>query len=385
MAAPRRPPGRGPGRGAGRGPGRGGDRRPERPSPETTALPLPESTAELLDTSRRPGNADNVGLWLDKFVYRRRHDWDVAKEYREYALAQFTRSWRSPLGQAVLARRWTALQTTHGSGRCIELHAPVQGRLLVDYGRASAVETALSFHHTWGVPRIPGSAIKGIALLGMREQEADDPNIAAEIEAIFGTQPGADGKLPKGARAGQVLFFDALPRDGEFRLAEDVLTPHYNPYYRLGEPPGDWHSPVPHTFLTVVDTTFVFHLAVQPLPGTQSATAETWLSRVHEVLSDALEWHGIGAKTAAGYGRFSKLEQPADPAVEELVAWFDANKRDRKTQREQLDLLRMEWRGRLLRLSKEDRERAAGIVRSALKSPKLTADRDAFLQELSKP
>lgn len=372
MAGPRRP---------GRGPGRGPAPVRERPGPDTTALPLPERTSTILDTIRRPGHEDNVGLWLDKLVYRQPGNrWDIAKDYREYALAQLTRSWRSPLGEAALARRRSALQKTHGNTLSRERHARVQARLLVDYGRASAVETALSFHHTWGVPRIPGSAIKGIALLAMREQDTGD----ADIEAMFGTQPGPGGKLPRDARAGQILFFDALPRDGAFTLADDVLTPHYGPYYRDHEPPGDWHSPVPHTFLTVVDTTFVLHLAAQPLPGTHIDQANDWLDRVSQALLEALDWHGIGAKTAAGYGRLEEADKPPDPAVQELATWFEHRKRDNVTQREQLELLRTEWRERLLRLSDEDREQAAKLVRSTLKSPKVSKQRDAFLKELSK-
>jgi CRISPR-associated protein Cmr6 len=384
MAGPQRPPDRGPGR------------EPERPGPHNTALPLPKDTAKLLDASRRPGNEDNVGLWLDKFVYRRRGEWDIKENYREYALAQFARSWRSPLGAEALARRESALQQVygprldkHGPRLYEELHAHVQGRLLVDYGRASAIESALSFHHTWGVPRIPGSAVKGIALLAMREQDATD----AEIEAIFGTQLGPDNKLPKNARAGQMLFFDALPRNGEFTLAEDVLTPHYGAYYRAEnkEPPGDWHSPKPHTFLTVVDTVFVFHLAVQPLFEDDAKAAEVvarareWLPRVRKALLDALEWHGIGAKTAAGYGRLSETDLPPvppDAAVQEFAEWFEARKQAGATQRELLESARSEWHERLMRLGDRDREQVAELVGKAIKSPKVAALRDALLQEL---
>ena len=35
-------------------------------------------------------------------------------------------------------------------------------RLLVGHGNASATEVGLSVHHTWGVPVIPGSALKGL-------------------------------------------------------------------------------------------------------------------------------------------------------------------------------------------------------------------------------
>lgn len=343
-------------------------------------FPRPAATTKILDTSRRPGDNDNVGLWLDKLVYHRRGIWDIKEDYRAYALDQFTRSWRSPLCEHALKRRWHALQATHGKELCVRFHARVHGRLLVDYGRAATSEAALSMHHTWGVPRIPGSAIKGITLLAMREQE---DKTADDIEAIFGTQL-VDNALPANPHAGQVLFFDALPENGAFTLAADVLTPHYGPYYLEGEPPGDWHSPKPHTFLTVVDTTFVFHLAVQPLPGVKLEAAKTWLDSAQKTLLEALDSHGIGAKTAAGYGRLRKVDPPPAADIQELAAWFKAQKRDKVPQRTQLEQLRVAWHERLASLDKADRARAAEIVGKAITSPKLAAQRDAYMEELAK-
>lgn len=99
----------------------------------------------------------------------------------------------------------------------------------------------------------------------------------------------------------ELVFFDALPVDGSFDLALDVLTPHYQDYYRGEEPPTERLSPKPHTFLTVVQTTFEFWVAIDPKhPDAMQALADTmeYLKRV------ITEW-GVGGKTSAGYGRFS--------------------------------------------------------------------------------
>jgi CRISPR-associated protein Cmr6 len=39
----------------------------------------------------------------------------------------------------------------------------VQGRLIVGLGGDNVLETGLTLHHTYGVPLIPGNALKGLA------------------------------------------------------------------------------------------------------------------------------------------------------------------------------------------------------------------------------
>jgi CRISPR-associated protein Cmr6 len=112
---------------------------------------------------------------------------------------------------------------------------------------------------------------------------------------------------------GSAIFFDALPVpledtgekiEGLPRKLEsgnglldifdlDIMNPHYGPYYQNGEPPGDWHNPVPVIFLVVREgIPFIFGVG-----GKKTGAAEN-------ILKLALKHHGVGAKTALGYGRF---------------------------------------------------------------------------------
>lgn len=262
------------------------------------ALPLPRDTANrIADVSRRPSDADNVGLWLDKLVYRRRNGWTLEKEDRTFALGQLCRRYRSAAGAAAAARaRETVAQIQPDGGLRLRVQATVNGRLLVDYGRANAIETSVSFHPIWGVPRIPSSALKGVTLAELRT----DGWLPADLDTIFGTQdPTAIRRA-----AGQVVFHDALPAEGEFELALDVLTPHHREYYGQKAPPGEWESPVPHTFITVVKTTFELHVIALPRGGRDGRQD---LALVREGLERALTDGGVGAKTAAGYGRFKEI------------------------------------------------------------------------------
>lgn len=307
------------GRGSGRAPGGRGEgrRRDDKPNWEHMALPLPGKTAERL--GRRPGRDDNVGLWLDKFVYRKLRDaaepgrssadddWSLTAAARNFALSQFCTARTAASGAQALARRREALCADDAPA--LEFEATVNGRLLVDYGRANAVETTISFHPVWGVPRIPGSALKGLCRAALErgqfaEEEQDIQE--ADLVAILGDERAA----------GQVVFHDALPADGAFELALDVLTPHHGSYYGSEgkDPPGDWESPKPHTFLTVVNTTFVFHLSVCPYGEARASTKENeagkrWLGLACSGMRSALEWDGVGAKTSAGYGHFIAISE----------------------------------------------------------------------------
>lgn len=81
------------------------------------------------------------------------------------------------------------------------------------------------------------------------------------------------------------------------------MTPHYPDYYLKGKPPTDWQSPNPIKFLTVKKTKFRFYLAIKR----DNAEDESILNVALEYLKGALTKHGIGAKTAIGYGYFKNL------------------------------------------------------------------------------
>lgn len=329
----------GPGSGP-RGPGGGGGRRGGLPDWSELALPLPAGMAKaIVEQGRRPADGDNVGLWMDKLVHRRRNDWRLKEEVRRFSLQQFCRTWKSELGRAAAERLGqTAAQLHPESPRpreepphklpvlCSGIAKPL-GRLLVGGGRAAATETSITFHPIWGVPILPGSALKGIA----RAELATELSVA-EVEQIFGTTD----------RAGLLTFYDAVPVKGEFTLALDGQTPHHGQYYgtdgadddRSGEgddrpqknrgrrggdddrpqenrgrrkeddggsdAPTDADSPVPFSFLTVVKTEFAVYVGARD-PGDAARAA---LEKAWNALTTTLVDVGVGGKTSAGYGRF---------------------------------------------------------------------------------
>ena len=238
------------------------------------------------------------------------------------------------------------------------------GRLAIGLGTGSVFETSVSLHHVYGFPYIPASSIKGLVRSflistvfdneGIPEGEKEYPLTNAEFRALteskdfcqlFGCpsdiqavkfkdgkpafvkdKKGNDTKdFEKGKAVacaiknekrkgidnqGAIIFFDAYPTaspDG--KIVADIMNPHYPDYYNdngATKAPTDFQSPIPILFLTVEKLPFQFIVGIKKgTPdfdiniGHYEGTASI---KVAEMLKDALEYHGIGAKTAVGYG-----------------------------------------------------------------------------------
>jgi len=242
----------------------------------------------------------HAGLWLDKFLKEQvpqggegsfgRHLADVAD---------------IPIGSDYDAffKRWKATLEAAGARLAV---ARTKGRLVVGLGAASVLENSITIHHTYGVPYIPGSALKGLV-------------------AHYAHSRLEDGRWHKGGDAhrillgdtecaGYVTFFDALyipksaPQDRP--LVVDVMTVHHPDYYR-GEDsaPADWDSPTPISFVSARGDYLIALLGL-----------DEWVEAAFQILALALEEAGIGAKTFSGYGRMELVGVPAaSPTEEEAV------------------------------------------------------------------
>lgn len=190
-----------------------------------------------------------------------------------------------------------------------------EGPFVTGLGIETRLENGMTLHPTLGVPYLPGSGVKGMVRT-WAELWADPAPAAdhiARISRIFG--PRLDGAGAKGveARAGSIVFFDALPHE-HVGVEEDVMTPHYQDYYQKGDAPGDWLNPNPIPFFVVpADIYFTFALA----PRRRPAPGGGELAKRHEEglkdlglicgwLDEALAFLGAGAKTKSGYGRFKR-------------------------------------------------------------------------------
>ncbi len=190
------------------------------------------------------------------------------------------------------------------------------GPFVTGMGLSNPVENGFLFHHTLGVPYLPGSSIKGMVrawaqhwCATLKTEEDYDAHID-EICHLFGgpiyeEERDTEGKVIsrqeiRAASAGSIIFFDALPV-GSVELTAEIITPHTGQWRITTEPekhpPADWVSPNPIPFLSVKEgASFQFALA----PRTAAGASD--LDTAFKLLKNALEWIGAGAKTAIGFG-----------------------------------------------------------------------------------
>jgi CRISPR-associated protein Cmr6 len=235
--------------------------------------------------------------------------------------------------------RWKNSFTAEGD-RVVELS--LTSRLLVGHGNTSATDVGITVHHTWGVPFIPGSALKGLvahyveATYGPADpdkmpwdQQGEEHERAryqgvtwkgSRIErgpgdiyrALFGAPvANSDDEMRKhalsaGATSGLVTFHDALYVPGSIvgdkPFAADVLTVHQKGYYDSSgkSPPNDYDSPNPVAFVTVRPGCRLL-FALSGLPE--------WTMLAERLLCDSLSHWGVGGKTSAGYGRIEQVKR----------------------------------------------------------------------------
>lgn len=263
------------------------------------------SRRRVLRDRTLPRNNPHAGLWLDKFLVNQPKFAPKPKPGEDALTTKLVKEVckiGEPDGYATFFNRW--LKTLKQLG--VTPHTvKVNGRLSIGLGRASVIETGITLHHTYGVPVIPGSALKGLA--SSYAHQYLDKTIWAKGEPAHKTLFGAQD------RAGGVIFYDALPlpKDNgkqQWKLEPDVITVHHKVYYMKGDqPPADWDNPTPISFISV---TGAFLIALVP----DSPKRKGWEKVAYGILQQALDELGIGAKTSSGYGRLSFTDTPSDTA-----------------------------------------------------------------------
>jgi len=252
---------------------------------------------------------DNLGLWLARFLHRKYDGdyerWTLDGKALPKILDEFRGAWTVDAGNDALERRKEGCRLVKpGAFSSREesdlpllmlVTRALAGRLAVGAGSASATEVSLTFHHIWGVPIVPGSSLKGLALSQARLEGWP----ADRLFKVFGTQE----------QGGWISFLDAMPEGGRFVLETDVLTPHFKPWYEgTVSGPYEWFNPVPLHVLTVVRTKFVFDLMwIGPqFADDEGDSPERLIEDTGALLARGLFEQGIGGKTAVGYGIFEE-------------------------------------------------------------------------------
>lgn len=179
------------------------------------------------------------------------------------------------------------------------------GRLIVGLGTENVLETGIRLHHTFGMPILPGSALKGLTahycdqVWGETEPKFKKGDVYHHL--LFGTTDGS----------GCIVFHDGwfVPDSESEPLKLDVMTPHHPKWLDGSVPPTDFDSPTPVPFLSVAGQ---FHVAVSWF-GPASDKSRNWTELSLSLVVDALHNWGVGGKTTSGYGRLAVPPPPPPP------------------------------------------------------------------------
>ena len=242
----------------------------------------------------KPTRQTNAGLWLDRYLPSiergAQEDGDSVKANHLNTAANEI---QAPQGYAewLQARERLLFDSPDTEVYRFKLN----GRMITGLGKSTAWENGITLHHTWGVPMIPGSTLKGLcAAFAHQSLEAEawrrplDTADGGESHILlFGTNDNQ----------GSVVFHDAIWRagtgaGGPLGLAPDIITVHHQEYYQGNGTPTDFDAPVPVPFLSA---TGEFLLAV--------SGPKAWRDAAVDILRAALAEEGVGAKTSSGYGR----------------------------------------------------------------------------------
>src|SRR5579872_4123075 len=147
---------------------------------------LPRVTAQQVE--KQLASCQNLGLILDKYPETQVPGNSQAKSTWLKEI-QPDKHIDGKLAQSIY-HRWLSMAQATGA---IFFRGTTDWRMVVGLGGESVLETDLTLHHLYGIPFIPGSALKGLTrsyvtseVEGYQSKQIEDDN--EEIQRIFGTQ-----------------------------------------------------------------------------------------------------------------------------------------------------------------------------------------------------
>lgn len=223
-------------------------------------------------------------------------------------------------------KRWLAHSyETSENPHFATISAKVDGRLMTGLPLGGTLETGVTTHHTYGMPMIAGSSVKGAVrsyaefLFAQRNadasidylEEIDSKGKVTKLyqfsddkQAILDVLFGADDD--DNPNAGYLIWHDAWwipPTTSDFKLStgeqnkpfvDEVMTVHHQDYYngKLTEA-LDMENPLPNQQVAVQGS---FYFVIEGVYA--------WVQYAKKLLEATLQQQGLGAKGGAGYGYF---------------------------------------------------------------------------------
>lgn len=287
---------------------------------------LPSDTKSLI----KPGEVENFALRFHKYA---KFNKDKFKFYSTERYNDFNDVKNIDFSKIDLKKirkeNEIIVESLYGKNNFKEFKLDIDWRMVVGLGTESVYETSMTLHPIYGIPYIPGQAVKGITrswfireyIMDEKDHNETSKEAGDKIEQkayknetfcrMFGCPK--ESILEK-EHKGSIVFFDAFPISSP-NLKVDVMNPHYGPYYNDTDgktPPADYHNPIPIYFLTVEKTSFQFLIGIKDKDYSEVKVDKlgsgSLLSIAEDQLKQALQNQGIGAKSAVGYGYFNEIK-----------------------------------------------------------------------------
>ncbi len=220
--------------------------------------------------------------------------------------------------------RWLDATHEEGNNTFASVAARLDGRLFTGLSLGGTLETGATTHHTYGMPLLAGSSIKGAVrsytehLFAERNEDgmlqfeqSDNTNkiIIQEqkrqiLDVLFGTDSDDDDDSQ--GDAGYLIWHDAwwIPMvndQGSLLIGDkykpfvgDIVTVHHPKYYsRELNAALDMENPVPNQQIAIQGA---FYFVIEGDPK--------WVHFARELLKETIKNVGLGSKGSSGYGYF---------------------------------------------------------------------------------
>lgn len=291
-------------------------------------------------------NSAHAGLLMQRGLYK----WEEGEKPIKKALINTIASVKPNELYLLAFNRW--LGTTFDKPTFATVSAKIDGRLFTGLALGGTLETGAMTHHTYGMPMIAGSSIKGAVrnyaehLFAKRDEHNqikydEDGQVIVQdnkksiLDILFGTDSDDEN-----ANAGYLIWHDAwwIPKvTSNMQLLSDnqpfvgdVVTVHHQKYYQ-----GEWsealdmENPVPNQQIAIQGD---FYFCIEG--------DENWVKFAKQLLQNMLNEQGLGAKGSNGYGYFtqSKALTPFLEYLQQEQAQQQAIKEQAKIQQAILNL-----------------------------------------------
>lgn len=260
---------------------------------------------------------DNAGLAFTRLIPKAFESSDH-KDRGEVIDALANANTDYPAYQAAL-KGYRELIRQGALGACTTFELKTATRLIIGFGERGGLDFGITLHHTYGVPVLPGSALKGSASSFAHATGGPDwaktPGNKGKFAAdLFGGrhQPARGREI---VASGLVDFLDAwwVPDGYATPFTRDVITPHHNSYFSKDGWPDGMDDPVPVSII-VLRPGLTFLFTVRGPDKTREVAAgilrDALCHRRDPDNNDrTLPGQNLGGKKTIGYGRFEPINQ----------------------------------------------------------------------------